>query len=76
MKLKKSLGQNLLIDKNIIKKIVLMSALHKKDIIEIGPAAGLMVNETHKNFANAYNDTREHILSSKVIKHLEKIQNG
>ena len=42
----------------------------------LNAAAGLMVNETHKNFANAYNDTREHILSSKVIKHLEKIQNG
>ena len=42
----------------------------------LNAAAGLMVNETHKNFANAYNDTRKHILSSKVIKHLEKIQNG
>ena len=39
-------------------------------------AAGLIVNETHKNFAKAYNDTREHILSNKVIKHLEKIQNA
>ena len=42
----------------------------------LNAAAGLIVNETHKNFAKAYNDTREHILSSKVIKHLEKIQNG
>ena len=41
----------------------------------LNAAAGLIVNETHKNFANAYKDTREHILSSKVIKHLEKIQN-
>ena len=42
----------------------------------LNAAAGLIVNETHKNFANAYNDTREHILSSEVIKHLERIQNG
>ncbi len=42
----------------------------------LNAAAGLIVNETHKNFADAYNDAREHILSSKVIKHLEKIQNG
>ena len=41
----------------------------------LNAAAGLIINETHKNFANAYKDTREHILSSKVIKHLEKIQN-
>ena len=42
----------------------------------LNTAAGLIVNETHQNFANAYNDARDHILSNKVIKHLEKIQNG
>ncbi len=42
----------------------------------LNAAAGLIVNETHKNFADAYNNTREHILSNKVINHLEKIQNG
>ena len=42
----------------------------------LNAAAGLIVNETHKNFADAYNDTREHILSKKVMKQLEKIQNG
>ena len=42
----------------------------------LNAAAGLIVNETHQNFADAYNSAREHILSNKVIKHLEKIQNG
>ncbi len=42
----------------------------------LNAAAGLIVNETHQNFADAYYNTREHILSNKVIKHLEKIQNG
>ena len=42
----------------------------------LNAAAGLIVNETHKNFARAYNASREHILSKKVIKHLEKIQNA
>ena len=42
----------------------------------LNTAAGLIVNETHRNFADAYNNAREHILSNKVIKHLEKIQNG
>ena len=42
----------------------------------LNAAAGLMVNETHQNFTDAYNNAREHILSKKVIKHVEKIQNG
>ena len=42
----------------------------------LNAAAGLIVNETYKNFADAYKDSREHILSNKVIKHLEKIQNA
>ena len=42
----------------------------------LNAAAGLIVNETHQKFTDAYNNTREHILSNKVIKHLEKIQNG
>ena len=42
----------------------------------LNAAAGLIVNETYQNFADAYNNAREHILSKKVIKHVEKIQNG
>ena len=42
----------------------------------LNAAAGLIVNETHQKFIDAYNDARKHILSNKVIKHLEKIQNG
>ena len=41
----------------------------------LNAAAGLIVNETHSNFVDAYNDTREHILSNKVMKHLERIRN-
>ena len=42
----------------------------------LNSAAGLIVNETYENFNDAYNNAREHILSGKVSKHLEKIQNG
>ena len=42
----------------------------------LNTAAGLIVNETHQKFADAYNNAREHILSNQVIKHLEKIQNA
>ena len=42
----------------------------------LNAAAGLIVNETHQKFADAYKDARKHILSNQVIKHLEKIQNA
>jgi anthranilate phosphoribosyltransferase len=42
----------------------------------LNAAAGLIINETHQNFTDAYSNAREHILSNKVVKHLKKIQNG
>lgn len=46
MKLKKSLGQNLLKDKNQIGKIVAFSGIDKKDtILEIGPGLGALTLE-------------------------------
>ena len=42
----------------------------------LNAAAGLIVNENSQNFIDAYKNTREHILSGKTLKHLEKIQNG
>ena len=41
----------------------------------LNAAAGLIVNETHKNFTEAYNDARKHILSNKVNNYLQSIQN-
>ena len=37
---KKSLGQNFLVDNNIIKKITQITEIHKKNILEIGPGTG------------------------------------
>ena len=42
---KKSLGQNFLIDKNIIKKISNLTSITNKDIIEIGPGNGALTNQ-------------------------------
>ena len=41
----------------------------------LNAAAGLMVIEEFVNFKDAYNHTREHILSGESFKHLKKIQN-
>ena len=40
LKLKKSLGQNLLIDKNIINKILSLTNITSKNVLEIGPGTG------------------------------------
>tara|TARA_B110001452_G_scaffold23602_1_gene18794 strand:+ start:110 stop:1102 length:993 start_codon:yes stop_codon:yes gene_type:complete len=41
----------------------------------LNSAAGLIVDESYKNFKDAYIYAREHILSGETIKYLEKIQN-
>ena len=45
---KKSLGQNFLIDKNIIKKIVNSTIVKNKNIVEIGPGKGALTDEILK----------------------------
>ena len=45
---KKSLGQNFLIDKNIIKKIIRLVKIENRDIIEIGPGNGALTQEILK----------------------------
>ena len=42
---KKSLGQNFLKDKNIIKKIVNLKNIKNKNIIKVGPGKGALTNE-------------------------------
>ena len=42
---KKSLGQNFLIDKNICKKIINLTLVKNKNILEIGPGYGFMTDE-------------------------------
>lgn len=44
-KLKKSLGQNFLIDKNIISKIINLINIKNKNIVEIGPGNGALTNK-------------------------------
>ena len=45
---KKSLGQNYLIDKNIIKKIINFREIFDKHILEIGPGKGALTEEILK----------------------------
>jgi 16S rRNA (adenine1518-N6/adenine1519-N6)-dimethyltransferase len=45
---KKSLGQNFLIDKNIVKKIISSTKIHNENILEIGPGFGTLTDEIIK----------------------------
>ena len=48
MKLKKSLGQNLLIDRNISIKILSLTSIKNKEVIEIGAGTGNLSKEILK----------------------------
>ena len=54
IKAKKSLGQNFLIDKNILEKITKVSSIKNKNILEIGPGTGnltsLIIKKKPKKF--------------------------
>ncbi len=49
IKAKKSLGQNFLIDKNILKKIVSVTEIENKPVLEIGPGTGSLTSYILKN---------------------------
>ena len=57
IKAKKSLGQNFLIDKKILEKIVNTTTIKDKIILEIGPGTGnltsyILKKKTKKNICN------------------------
>ena len=52
IKAKKSLGQNFLVDKNILEKIVNVTSIKNKNIIEIGPGTGNLTSFILKNKPN------------------------
>ena len=57
IKAKKSLGQNFLIDQNIIKKIINVVDIKDKNVLEVGPGTGSLTSEifkkkTKKNYFN------------------------
>ena len=53
---KKSLGQNFLIDKNIVKKIIELVNLRNKNVVEIGPGKGALTDEILKKKTKIFNN--------------------
>ena len=50
--LKKSLGQNFLIDQNIIRQIINLVEIENRHIVEIGPGDGALTKEIFKKNLN------------------------
>ena len=66
--LKKSLGQNFLIDKNVIKKIINSVQIKNKNIIEIGPGKGALTKEILKKDPKSFLLIEKDDRLSKILK--------
>ncbi len=65
---KKSLGQNFLIDNNIIKKIINLVNIKDKNIIEIGPGKGALTDEILKKEPKSLSIIEKDIILSDQLK--------
>ena len=75
MKFKKSLGQNLLIDKNVLRKITSITKI-SKNVIEIGPGTGNLSFEILKfNPCKLLCIEKDRIFSSNLKKLSKDIEN-
>ena len=73
---KKSLGQNFLIDRNIIKKIVRLANIENQKILEIGPGTGNLTEEIiNKKPNKMIIIEKDEILSNKIKDKYEKNKN-
>ena len=76
IKYKKSLGQNFLIDKNICKKIVNLTKIKNKEIIEVGPGNGILTDSIlEKKPKKIIIIEKDIILYEKLLKKYENINN-
>ncbi|WGI36707.1 16S rRNA (adenine(1518)-N(6)/adenine(1519)-N(6))-dimethyltransferase RsmA [Mesomycoplasma lagogenitalium] len=71
IKAKKSLGQNFLVDKNVINKILKIANIENEDVIEIGPGQGALtthlVNLANRVLAFEIDKDMIEILNSSII---------
>jgi len=70
---KKSLGQNFLTDKNVIRKIINSTKIDGKDIIEIGPGTGALTEEILKREPKSLSliEKDKHLVDKLKLKYLK-----
>ena len=74
IKAKKSLGQNFLVDKNIINIITNILNIENKDILEVGPGTGNLTNALlKKKPKKIYVVEKDKVLSTKLKEKFEII---
>ena len=71
IKAKKSLGQNFLIDREVLEKIVSITDISNKDVLEIGPGSGnlttyILKQNPKKVYVVEKDDDLAHITKRKV----------
>ena len=72
---KKSLGQNFLVDLNVIKKITNLVDIKNKNIIEIGPGKGAITNQILMNEPKSMIlIEKDNLLSERLKKKYNKIK--
>ena len=73
---KKSLGQNFLTDKNVLEKIVQITKIHKKKILEIGPGTGNLTEYILKEKPNYLTviEKDEHLCQKLSFRFKDKIK--
>ena len=70
---KKSLGQNFLIDNNILNKIIKLTEINKNDVIEIGPGTGNLTKKIiEQNPKNLILIEKDKYLTSSLKKEFNK----
>ena len=73
---KKSLGQNFLIDNNILNKIIKLTEINKNDVIEIGPGTGNLTKKIiEQNPKNLILIEKDQVLFHNLKKKLKKLEN-
>ena len=72
---KKSLGQNFLIDQNVIKKIIDLSEIKGKNIIEIGSEKGALTSEIIKKPKSLIVIEKDSILAERLKERFCEKQN-
>ena len=78
IKAKKSLGQNFLIDENILKRIVSYIKINDKSVLEVGPGTGnltsYILKEKPKKYISNFAVTGLYFFDNKVVNYAKKLK--
>jgi len=73
---KKSLGQNFLIDNNILNKIINLTKINNSSIVEIGPGTGNLTKKIiEQNPKNIFLIEKDRLLSNNLVREFSKYNN-